>query len=114
MSANLDDDAFTLAEIARTLKDFRLEFRNFSVDVVRKDVYTAHLSNIQMQMDALARDNKRLADEVERGDRRLSETMERDRQEKANDRREVRKAVWSAGLSLMVAIVVLFLEIVIK
>jgi len=51
---------------------------------------------------------------VERGDRRLSETMERDRQEKANDRREVRKAVWSAGLSLMVAIVVLFLEIVIK
>lgn len=103
MTQHDDDDAPRLAEIARNIADFRLEFRAFTTEVVRKDVYTAHMAAIQMQIDRLDRENGQLEQE-----------MERERQEKAADRREVRKALLTASLSVVVAVLVLIAEIMIK
>lgn len=103
MTQHDDDDAPRLAEIARNIADFRQEFRAFTGEVVRKDVYSAHMAAIQMQLDRLAKENSQL--ELD---------MERERQEKTADRREVRKALLTASLSVVVAVLVLIAEIVIK
>lgn len=97
------EESWQLAEIARNLIDFRHEFRNFVNEVVRKDVYSANMASIQMQLDSISKENKRLEEE-----------MERERQEKVADRRETRKALVTAALSVAVAVIVLIMEIVIK
>jgi len=98
-----DDDGPRLAEISRTLSDFRNEFRSAMLEVVRKDVYSAHMASIQLQLDMQAQESKRLA-----------EQLERDRTDKATDRRAVRNAGLSATLSVGVAIIMLVIELVIK
>lgn len=100
---NHDEDIPRLAEIARTLADFRNEFRNAMSEVVRKDVYGANMASTQMQIDNLKLENKR-----------LTEDMERERQDRAGDRREVRKAMLTAVFSGVVAVGLLLLEVVIK
>jgi hypothetical protein len=114
MTVAHDDDGPRLSEIARTLSDFRHEFRAAMTEVVRKDVYGAHMSGVQLQIDNLAKENKRLADEIERESKWLLEEIERDRVERATDRREVRKAFLTASLSVVVALILLVVQLVIK
>jgi hypothetical protein len=98
-----DEDIPRLAEIARTLSDFRAEFRSAITDMVRKDVYSAHMASMQLQIDALKQDN-----------RGLREELEKDRSDLANDRRSLRNVTVGAILSTVVAIVVLILEVLVK
>lgn len=98
-----DEDVPRLAEIARTLADFRAEFRNAITDMVRKDVYSAHMASMQLQIDSVKAENKR-----------LSEELEKDRTDRANDRRSLRNVTVGAILSTVVAIVVLILEVLVK
>lgn len=51
-----DDDTPRLAEIARTLADFRAEFRSAISDMLRKDVYQSDRQGLQMQIDAIKSD----------------------------------------------------------
>lgn len=65
-------------------------------EVVRKDVHSAQMASVQLQIDM------------------LTEAAERERTDKAADRRAVRNAGLSATLSVGVAIVMLIIELVIK
>lgn len=98
-----DEDVPRLAEIARTLADFRNEFRNAMSEMVRKDVYQAHMMNMQMQIDNLSKENKR-----------ISEDLDRERTDKVTDRREIRKALLAAVLSGAVAVGMFVLNMLIK
>lgn len=91
-----DDDGPRLAEIARTLADFRNEFRSAMSEVVRKDVHSAQMAAVQLQIDM------------------LTEAAERDRSDKTADRRAVRNAGVTAALSVGVAILMLIIQLVIK
>lgn len=67
-----DGDVPKLAEISRTLSDFRHEFREVVSKMVRTDVYLADIRTMDVRMTALQQDNQRLADIIreERSDRR--------------------------------------------
>lgn len=90
-----EEETWRLAEIARNL-DFRHEFRQFTNEVVRKDVYSAHMVSVQLQIDTLKGELKSMLEE------------------KASDRREVRKAFITAALSVAVATIMLIMQVVIK
>lgn len=81
------DDPPTLAEISRTLSDFRAEFRNQITSLMRTDVYRAEQQAITGRLDRLEADATR-------------EETERD-----SFRRLVYGAFVSAGLSLVVALI---------
>lgn len=98
-----EEDSPRLAEIFRNLTDFRNEFRSVIVDMVRKDVYSAHMASMQLQIDNLGRDNKRLAEEFEKY-----------RNDQENDRRSLRNVAIGAVLSTVVAIIVLVLQLLLK
>lgn len=91
-----DEDIPRLAEIARTLTDFRAEFRNAMTEVVRKDVYSAHMASMQLQLDTLREEIRRILEE------------------RNSDRRETRKAFITAGLSVAVAVIMLIVQFAIK
>lgn len=97
------DDVPRLAEIARTISDFRAEFRSAISDMVRKDVYTAHMASVQLQMDSLKQEIKRLDLE-----------LEKDQSDRVSDRRSLRNVTVGAILSTVVAIIVLILEVLVK
>ena len=50
------DDDMSLREIARTLADFRLEFRSHLTQLLRADVYRAEQAAIDMRVAALEKD----------------------------------------------------------
>lgn len=96
---DIQDDTPRLAEIARTLQDFRYEFRDAMNAVVRKDVYTADMRTLETSMEAIRQENKRLALELEK---------------ERNDRRSTNSrytfALFTAGLSLLGTIVALVVK----
>lgn len=53
MPAYEDTDTPRLAEIARTLKDFRDEWRQGVEKLVRKDVYAVHISALEARIASL-------------------------------------------------------------
>ena len=53
MGAALEDEAPRLAEINRSLQDFRNEFRESMRGVVRRDVYDANMQTMQLQINTL-------------------------------------------------------------
>lgn len=91
-----DTDEVSLGEIVRTLNDFRHEFRNFAAEVVRKDVYSAHMAHMQLQIDNLNKAHHRMLEERD------------------SDRRQVRNAFLTAGSSIVVMVVTLVLQILVK
>lgn len=91
-----DEDAVSLGEIVRTIGDFRHEFRNFTTEVVRKDVYSANMAQIQLQIDNLNKQHQRMLEERE------------------SDRRQVRNAFLTAGSSIVIMVITLILNILIK
>jgi len=82
------DDVPTLRELARTLADFRDEFRTQMGQVVRKDVHTVEHGHLNDRV--LRLESQRLEDE----------------KTKAANRNAVYLSVLGAALSLVVAIVV--------
>lgn len=48
-----DDGTPSLAEIGRMLKDFRDEWRQGVQELVRKDVYAAHVANLETKIATL-------------------------------------------------------------
>lgn len=53
MPAYDDADAYRLSEIARMLKDFRDEWRQGVQELVRKDVYAAHIAALEVRIGGL-------------------------------------------------------------
>lgn len=53
MSVILDDEAPRLAEINRSIQDFRNEFRETIKSMVRRDVYDAQQQTTQLQINNL-------------------------------------------------------------
>lgn len=64
MSMPSADDDMSLREIARTLADFRLEFRSQVAQLVRADVYRAEQAAHMARTAALEKDRER--DDTER------------------------------------------------
>jgi hypothetical protein len=105
-----DEDVPRLAEIARTLTDFRAEFRSVTQDMVRKDVYSAHMTAVQLQIQTLEKENRRVAEDMDREIQRISSEINNDR----SDRRSIRNIALSAVLSSILAIIVIGVEIILK
>lgn len=90
-----DSDVPTLRELARTLQDFRDEFRTNMGQMVRKDV---HL----VEHDAMGAKCQVLSDRI----MRLEAMRLEDDKVKVSNRNQVYLSILGAGLSLVVAIVV--------
>lgn len=54
------EDEMSLREIARTLTDFRAEFRSQIATLVRADVYRAEQAAMMQRIVTLERDNERI------------------------------------------------------
>lgn len=87
------DDDMSLREIARTLADFRNEFRSQLSQLVRADVYRAELGAVVARVAA------------------LEKAIERDETERAASRRQLTGAVIMAAASLVAALVGLALGV---
>lgn len=87
------DDDMSLREIARTLSDFRQEFRSQVAQLVRTDVYRAELGALVARVDS------------------LQKAAERDEAERAAKSRQLTGAIVMAAASLVVAIVMAALKL---
>lgn len=87
-----EDDVPKLAEIARTLSDFRNEFREAVSKMVRADVYLADLRTIEVRLAALVQENQRLDTVHKQEVARLNEQLKEER----NDRRTLRNITLTA------------------
>lgn len=90
-----NDDVPTLRELARTLADFRDEFRVQMTQVVRKDVHTVEHESLGAKCQVMS---DRIA--------RLEAMRLDDDKMKVSNRNQVYLSILGAGLSLVVAIVV--------
>jgi len=89
------DDDMSLREIARTLSDFRSEFRSQVAQLVRADVYRAEQAADRARIAVLEKDAER--EESERAAERLRAESGR-----ASDRRLVWAAIAAAAGSFCV------------
>ena len=67
----LDDDDMSLKEIARTLADFRQEFRTQIQQLLRADVYNAEKAALNLRLTSLEKDRDN-AEASAAGNRRLA------------------------------------------
>lgn len=81
------DDDMSLREIARTLADFRLEFRSQVAQLVRADVYRAELAAVVARIAA------------------LEKAAERDEADRTASQRQRTGAIIMAAASLVVALI---------
>lgn len=93
------DDTPRLVEIARTLSDFRNEFRDAMNGMVRKDVYASDTRTIEAKIDTVISENKRLNAELEK---------ERGIRQNTNSRYTF--GLFVAGLSLLGTIITLVMK----
>lgn len=84
------DDGPKIAELGRFMVDFRSEMREALNQVVRKDVYAANLQALEMKIESVASEN-----------RRLSQELEKERSERRNSNSKVLAALGVGGLSLI-------------
>lgn len=94
-----DEDTPRLAEIARTLSDMRAEFRSALEGMIRRDVYNADMRTQDVKINGLQSQVSQLGAE-----------LEKERQQKSNTRNTMLTAVFTAGLSLVVTIVSIFIQ----
>jgi hypothetical protein len=104
------DEAPRLAEIARSITDFRNEFREAVATMVRRDVYAAEMRTIEVRLAALATEISRIEREGNAEVKRVDEEMERDRQE----RRAQRNIIFGTGLTAAASLAIIILQAVIK
>lgn len=96
---DIQDDTPRLAEIARTLQDFRYEFRDAMNSVVRKDVYMADMRTLETRLEAVVSENRRLGIE-----------LEKERTERRNTSARYTYAMFVAGLSLLGTIITMVVK----
>lgn len=97
------DDDMSIREIARTLSDFRNEFRSQVQQLLRADLYRAEQAQVEHRLAALERDRER--DEQERAaDRKRAED------ERHANRRLVNGAFLSSALTFVAMLIVAFVK----
>lgn len=104
------DDVPRLAEIARTLSDFRSEFRDAVSGMVRRDVYIAEMRTLEVKIEGLFQENKRLERDIIEETKRLDTEIERDR----GERRSIRNQIIGVGLTAALSIILLILQAVVR
>jgi hypothetical protein len=100
------DDVPRLAEISRTLSDFRSEFREAISGMVRRDVYMAEMRTFDVRLENLALELKRIENDANTEIRRVDTDIEKDRSE----RRTLRAQVIGAGLTAAVTFIFLIIK----
>jgi len=104
------DDTPRLAEIARTISDFRSEFREAISGMVRRDVYMAEMRILEVRMENLALELKRIETDATNEVKRVDAELEKDR---AN-RKGLQTQVLGAGLTALISLALLVIQVVIK
>jgi predicted nucleic acid-binding Zn-ribbon protein len=74
MGVTLEDEAPRLAEINRSIQDFRNEFREAVKSMVRRDVYDANMQTMQLQINQLDAKISGLQKEREQDEKERSST----------------------------------------
>lgn len=108
--AEIQDDVPRLAEIARTLADFRSEFREAVSGMVRRDVYIAEMRTLEVKIEGLVQEAKRLERDIYEETKRLDAEIERDR----GERRTIRNQILGVGLTAAVSVILFILQAVIR
>lgn len=85
-----EDDGPKLAEIARTLSDFRHEFRDAVSKMVRADVYVADMRTMEVRMSTVAQEIMRL---------------DKQQQDDRADRRSLRNITLTALVGVLVSMI---------
>lgn len=96
------DDVPTLREMARTLRDFRDEFRNQMSMMVRKDVHAMEHQGHAVEHQGIADKCKVLDDRI----LKLESARESDDKTRATTRNQYYLSLFGTALSLVVALVV--------
>lgn len=92
------DDDMSIREIARTLSDFRNEFRSQVQQLLRADLYRAEQAQVEHRLAALEREREREAQE-------WAANRAREEQERAANRRLVIGAFMTSGLTFVAALI---------
>lgn len=108
--AEIQDDVPRLAEIARTLADFRSEFCEAVSGMVRRDVYIAEMRTLEVKIEGLVQEAKRLERDIYEETKRLDAEIERDR----GERRTIRNQILGVGLTAAVSVILFILQAVIR
>ena len=105
---DITDDVPRLAEIARTIQDFRAEWREAMSNMVRKDVYAANMLTLETKIEALAQEARRQSLELEKAKIDLAQEIEKNKMavekestERRNSNGRVLFAIGAAALSLL-------------
>ena len=104
------DDVPRLAEIARTLSDFRSEFRDAIGGMVRRDVYTAEMRTLEVRIENQALELKRIESDNNAELKRIDNEIDKDR----NYRKSLQTQVFGAGLTALVSLALLVVQVVVK
>lgn len=104
------DDVPRLAEISRTITDFRLEFREALTGMVRRDVYTAEMRTFEVRIASLVTEIARIERENAVEVKRVDDEIEKDRQE----RRSLRNLMLGTGLTALVSLALMLFQTVVK
>lgn len=102
---DITDDVPRLAEIARSLQDFRSEFRTWKSGVVSKDVYEANMRTIETRIEAVTQENRRLNMELEKERTERARQLEKEQTERRTSNGKILFAMLGAALSLLVGFV---------
>jgi hypothetical protein len=103
------DDGPRLAEIARTISDFRSEFREAISGMVRRDVYIAEMRVLEVRIENLAIEQRRIESDASAEVHRVDTEIEKDR----IDRKTLRNQVTGAGLTALVSLVLLAVNVLV-
>lgn len=106
----IEDDAPKLAELVRIMQDFRAEFRHAMETVVRKDVYAAERAAAELQIVALKQEISRLDREIVARHTELRNELITHHTDHKNYSSRMVGAWITAGLSLLVGIVLMVVK----
>lgn len=104
------DDIPRLAEIARTISDFRSEFREAIGGMVRRDVYTAEMRTLEVRIENLALELKRIESDSGAELKRVDNEIDKDR----NYRKSLQTQIFGAGLTALISLALLVIQVVVK
>lgn len=98
---DITDDGPKIAELGRFMADFRSEVREALNQVVRKDVYAANLAALEIKIESVIAENRRLSQDLERERTERIQDSEKERTERRNNNGKVLGALFAGGLSLI-------------
>lgn len=93
----------TLGEIVRTLQGLQEDIRALRGEHVRRDLYEAHRTAMEASV-------ARVGADCNRSTERLQARLDASEQDRANAKRQLNLTLISAGVSLIVAILGIFLR----